>query len=901
MFENLGKTYLNFLQHWTAAVRRHAFGVVALGLVFSIVSVLYLVHNIRINTSTTDMLSAELPFRQKDREMSAAFPEMSDNLLIVIDGHTPDLADRAALALAEKMRLEPKVFGTVIDIAGEPYFRTNGLLYLDIDELYELSDRLAEAQPFLGALWRDLSLRGLFGLFGKAIDVVVANGANRLNDVVVANGANDASASEAIAPPIEIARMLNAVAAVGEAQISGAFSELSWRELMQGKDDGANANRRFLLIRPTLDFLSLSPASDAMEAVRALSLKMALVPENGVRVRLTGSAALDEEELESVEQGMGLAGLLSLCLVTFLLVVGLKRLSLVLATVLTLVMGLIWTAAFAVLALGSLNLISVAFAVLFIGLSVDFGIHYGLRYKEAVDDGADHEAGLQSAAKGAGGALTLSAIAAAMAFYSFLPTDYRGLAELGLIAGTGMFIALFANMTLLPALLTCLPRVTADVKNNERSDTTDQRPSAFGTLIQTRARLICIVFALLGGGALVLAPRVDFDFDPLNLKNPSTESMATLIDLMADSRTSPYSIEILSPDLNQAETLAAQLRKLDGVASAETLADYVPVDQDEKLDVIATTSLFLSPALSGSGKRVELDDKTQRAALTVFADKLKLLSKKGSPTDREAAGRLAKVLAEIAASGDTALVELDNRLLNALPAQLKGLKQSLGASPVSLADLPKSVTARQIAADGRTRIEVYPKENLQDRAALIRFVDTVRTVSLDAIGSPVIILEAGRAVLRSFYQAGALSVVLIAVMLVVVLGRLRDVLLVFAPLMLAGLFSLALSVILGLSFNFANVIVLPLLFGLGVAGGIHLVSRDAGGGGQVMETSTPRAVVFSALTTIGSFGSIALSSHPGTSSMGVLLTLTISLTLLCTLVFLPALMTVTSGGQRDGR
>ena len=226
---------------------------------------------------------------------------------------------------------------------------------------------------------------------------------------------------------------------------------------MMGEAVDAQANRRFIVIQPVLDFASLQPASKGMRAVRRLAAENDLDPAHGVRIRLTGSVALEDEELQSVEQGMGLAALLSLTLVMGLLLVGLRSGRLIVATAAALIMGLIWTAAFAFAALGALNLMSVAFAVLFIGLSVDFGIHFGLRYQEAVDARDGHAEALRRAASGVGGALTLCAVAAAIGFYSFLPTDYRGLAELGLIAGTGMFVALFANMTVLPAFLTLMP------------------------------------------------------------------------------------------------------------------------------------------------------------------------------------------------------------------------------------------------------------------------------------------------------------------------------------------------------------------------------------------------------------------------------------------------------------
>jgi hypothetical protein len=223
------------------------------------------------------------------------------------------------------------------------------------------------------------------------------------------------------------------------------------------------------------------------------------------------------------------------------------------------------------------------------------------------------------------------------------------------------------------------------------------------------------------------------------------------------------------------------------------------------------------------------------------------------------------------------------------------------AAPVTLDDLPPEIRAREIDASGRARVQAFPKADLRDAAALRDFVAAVRDVAPRATGTPVVILEAGDAVIRAFQQAAAISLVLVLALAAVVLRRLRDVVLVFAPLLLAALLTVAATVVFAIPFNLANVIVLPLMFGLGVAGSIHMVlrARDATAPEDLFATSTPRAVVFSALTTIGSFGSIALSGHPGTASMGLLLTIAITATLVCTLVVLPALMAVWPVRQID--
>ena len=863
MIDVLAERYRIFLVGWTDLARRGAVAVVLLSIVLSGWTLHYLSENVQISTDTTDMLSKDLPFRQKDREMEAAFPNEGGSIVVVIDGATPDLADDAALALSARLKMHPELFGKVLDPASEPFFQHNGLLYLGIDELAELGDRLAESQPFLAALWREPDLNGLFRMLGLAVE-----------EAAKPNG-------EAV---VDITPILNSISDVAEAQAQGAFKHLSWRQLLNGGEIDSSDYRRFLLIEPRLDYGSLQPASDAIDGVRELAREMKFDGTAGVKVRLTGSAALSQEELESVQEGMGLAGIISLTLVMIILLGGMRSLRLTVAILITLIIGLIWTAGFAIFALGTLNLISVAFAVLFIGLSVDFGIHYGLRYQEGIRAGDPHDVALAKASRGVGGALTLCALSAASAFYAFLPTDYVGLAELGLIAGTGMFIALFANITLLPALLTLFPLKAGQV---------DVEASVSGTIPFTwrYSRLICGLALVAALGAAVLSLRVDFDFDPLNLKDRNTESVATLFDMMDDSRTNPYSIEILSPSLEHADGLAAELEKLAEVKEVTTLSNYVPMDQDEKLDTIMSMGLFLSPAFTEGRGEAALSANQRIDALMRLAA---MLGRLGSGTSD--LSKAAKRLSDALTSVDQAQYpELETRLLSGLPGRLDALKLSLEAAPVELEDIPDSIAATKRAKDGRAVIDVYPRDDLRDRVRLEQFVNAVREVAPGAIGSPVIILEAGRAVLGAFQEAALIAISLIALMLIVILANLRDILLVFAPLLLSALLTLAATVVFGLSFNFANVIVLPLLFGLGVAGSIHLVIRErmSGKAGGGLETSTPRAVILSALTTIGSFGSIALSSHPGTASMGLLLTIAISLTLVSTLVVLPALMAVT--------
>lgn len=862
----------NLFRAWVGLVRRGAWAIVLLSVVGAGLTLFYLQRNLAIHTDTTDMLSAELPFRKNNREVSRLFPQLSDNILLVLDGTVPEQVARAARDLRARLTGQPETFGRLFDPEGDPFLQENGLLFLDVTELEDLTGRLAEAQPFLASLWGDASLATLFDLLRQGIEQQL----------------------DGKAPPVALAKVLNLLADVGEKRAQGEDAILSWQRLLAGEEDASV--RRFIVLKPPLDFASLQPAGKPIAALRDLRRELKLDGAGPVRLRISGSAALQQDELKSVERGMGMAGALSFVLVLGLLILGLRSLRLVVSVLATLILGLVWTAGFAIWALGALNLISVAFAVLFIGLSVDFGIHFALRYREHRGRGLDNGAALEATAAAGGGGLTLCAVAAAIAFYSFLPTDYVGLAELGLIAGSGMFIALAANLTVLPALLTLMPAAVG--RRDVHAGWSDRARRA----LQGHPRRVLVGAAVAAIVGLAAVPQARFDFDPLNLQDRNLESVAVIHELAAGKGASTYSATVLAPDVDTVRGLAKKLTALPEVKGVASVLSFVPDDQDEKTEIVRDLALFMLPSLADGGGTSDRDSARRHKAATELATALGGLDATNAGPDlARAAGRLVTLLKTL---DDAGLAGLEQGLLAVFPDAVERLRGSLNPTPFTFADLPADIRARYVAASGQARLEVIPAGDLRDPDAVARFVAALRTITPDASGAPVTIYEAGRAVLSAFVQAGAIAVTAILILLGLLLRRASDVAFVFAPLGLAAVLTVLCSVVFQVPFNFANIMVLPLLFGLGVASGIHLVLRDrqerADGdraAGDAFETSTPRAVLFSALTTIGSFGSIALSGHPGTASMGVLLTIAITLTLVCTLVLLPALLAVRGRGR----
>ena len=867
--ESAAAAFRAILTRWVDGVRRRAVLVLALSLAVAAASGWYAATHTAIDTNTNDMLSPDLPFQRDADRMSNAFPQLDDLIVVVIDGATADQADDAARKLSAALRGKTDAVRGVFYAEGDPFFRRNGLLYLDQDELSKLTDRLAGAQAFLGKLWHDPSLRGLFDVLGLAIDNV-----------------------DRTAPPAELATVINAVARTVEDADAGKPGVMSWSELLSnGSVAGQDPRRRLVLVQPKFDYGSLQPAGHAIDTIRATAKSLGLTPANGVTVRLTGSPPLNEEELDSVLSGMEFATALSAALVLGLLFWGLKSPRMALGNLLTLFVGLLWTAGFASVAVGRLNLLSIAFAVLFIGLSVDFGIHFALRVREAMDRGDALAPAMRWAVDTAGGPITLCAVAAAISFFSFMPTNYLGLAELGLIAGTSMIIALFANFTVLPAIMAIVtPRLRHALPPRAL-----RQQHAVGSFIVRHARAVIVGAGILAVGAAALVPRARFDFDPIDLKNPKSESVATLHDLMKSGQSGAYDMDILAPNLPAARNLAKRLEKLPEVKDATTIDDYVPKDQDAKLAIIDQAALFLLPAFQGEPGPPP-SDAERRAAL----DKLRALLARhlaavGQPTPLTRAmqrlqGALAKLPSTRAALGD-----LEHRLMSTLPERLRDLRESLQAGKVTEADLPAALRERMIAADGRVRVDVTPRGDMHDHAALERFAAAVQTVAPHATGAPAIIIGAANTIIGAFLDAGAISIIAIAILIGIILRRAGEVALVFAPLLVAALLTVAAAVLLGMPFNYANVIVLPLLFGLGVASGINLVMRArllAPRLDGLFESTTPRAVIFSALTTIASFGTMGFSGHPGTASMGILLAVALALTMTTSLVVLPALIAI---------
>jgi uncharacterized protein len=850
---------------------RHAWVVIAAFFVAAIVAGVYVSRHIAINTDSSKLLSSSLPWRQQEERLNQLFPQRTDLITAVIDATTPEAADEAADALAKALIDQKDVVRAVTRPDGGEFFARNGILFLGVDDVRRNMDELIKAEPFLGTLALDPTLRGILGAISQSLEGV------RLKKTTL----------EDIEPAV------SAIADALEGVEQGRRPAFSWRRLISGRAPERSDLRRFVNIQAVLNYGDLQPGGEATKAVRATIAKLGLTPERGVTVRLTGSVPLSDEEFSTIADGAAFNGVVTIVVVLLILWLALRRVRIVLAVLINLAVGLSFTAAVGLAMVGALNLISVAFAVLFIGLGVDFGIQFSVRYRAERFADRDLLEALEHTGLGVARPLLLAAASIAAAFYSFLPTAYVGLSELGLIAGTGMIIAFLTTVTLLPALLSVLkPAGEAAAVGWAWLAPLDR------FLDKQRYWVVGLTLAAVVLG-LPLLRGLSFDFNPLNLRSKQAESVSTLLDLMRDPDTSPNTIDVLEPNVASASAMAEKLSKVPEVAKVRTLESFVPKDQDEKLAIIDDANFFFANTLNPDPiDPAPTPAQTLEAINKTAADLATTAGSLDTPA-AESARRLASALSALAKAAPATREEAERVLVTPLMTTLRQVRDLLSAEHVTVDTLPPALKSAWVAPDGEVRIEARPSGDGNDNSVLHRFVDAVRKVAPEASGAPIFIVEAAATIVKAFFQAAVWSLLSIALILLIALRRWQDVALTLVPLLVAVIVTLEICVAIGLKLNFANIIALPLLLGVGVAFKIYYVMAWRAGEHNFLQSSLTRAVFFSACTTATAFGSLWFSHHPGTSSMGKLMALSLVTTLSAAVLFQPALLATQSKSHHD--
>lgn len=869
--------------------------VIGAALALTLVSSLYAGMHLRMNGDQDRLVSPDLPYQKTHLENLRNFGDQ-EYLYVVVETGGSDEGRRRAEVFVGKLAARLRGHG---DLVREVFYRVTpedlgdaALQLAAPEDLAKLEQILRGMSPFIEDWVRDRSLSSLMAQVSRLFHEGQASLAG-LDASLVRRGLE------------WLARLTGAIRRVLEGRTpDGPVVDLDGA---LGSYLTAGGGKLLIMrILPAKDFSTLEIIDAPLTVIRAeLSAVRNEMP--GVAAGITGRPVLQADEMETTSRDMTRASLVDTILVGMLFVLVLHGWLRPALIMMTLGFAMAWTFGFATLAVGELNLLSVVFALVLVGIGVDYGVHIVMRFIEASHGGSSVDAAVRAAIYHTGPGIVLGVACTVCTFYAVLGSDFRGLAELGLIGGTGILLCLIAMMTVLPAMLLVVgrrgyfPAKPARVVALPMLQWVTDRP---------RGMLLLLAGLTLAGSPGLL--RVHFDYNLLQLQSQGLESVAYERRLTDSEDESTWYAVLTAESLEGVRRQVSSVQGLPSVGKVQSILDFLPAEKETVPSSMASIraltaqwSLPLNdPPPEEPGSLVRGFEQL-REGLEALSEKLfaagagselalveRAIDEIGRSTeivmmDPGASPRLAafwgKVLSEARAASEQAL-------------------RWVSADPVTVDQLPGFARRLFIGQDGRFQIKVSPRGDVWDFDNLQRFVDELRGVSPEAGGVPVVVLESAHLMHRTFLYAGCVTVALVSVILWAYARSVRFVLLALAPLGVGILWLLEWMGWLGIEFNLANFFALPILIAIGVDGGVHLLDRwgELESAGDLFSTSTPTAVATSFLTTITGFGGLLPADHQGLASLGAVMVLGSVTGMAACLLVLPCALKV-FGGKTSGK
>lgn len=864
---------------------RHPRLILAVALFISLLAVVVTKQRLQFLTGRDQLMPANTSFNRDYRDYRAEFGDQEE-IAVVIESSDSALAGRFGERLAERLAADRKHFREVFFPFGLPFFQQNGLLLMPREELATFTANLTKAAPTLKALAAAPSVQTLFTHLTGEMDGLLA--------------APAASAQQA-----RLDRLVFMLGALGDgigSFTTGGGAGLSLESVMFRRADGSESSfaaagrQQVLTVLPVKDESSFMQSAAAITALRAEIASLRKLPEfAGVSVGVTGTPVLEHEEMVTSERDITFATAITVVLTVILLLAAFRGVLNTVAAMLALGVAICCSFGFATLAIGHLNILSSVFAVMLIGIGIEYGIQVILRMQEELGRGVGKNEALRIALARNGWAITMAAATVAAAFATFAFTDFKGIAELGIIAAGGVVICVIVTFTVLPALLALFPvRMPKPRRGGE---------PVWQRLVFGRPRVVLAVALVLSLACVYPLTRSEFDYNLMNLQARGVESVTYAYKLMRSKENAGYFAVVMADTEAEAAEKVRRLEKLPTVDHVVWARTFVPDDQGEKLRNLATAR----QALDGIETVPYEEDLRLMELPSVFEDfrtrvvKLKSRLEQEKRPEAEPVGNFLATLDRFFASLDkkkdtTAvgmLKDFQGGMFAELPQRIGILRQSLAASPVQPADVPPQLMQRFVGKTGKYLLQVAPKEEIFAREPLKRFLDDVRSVDPAATGEPVMVYESMTVLRDSYRNAFFYAIAAIAAILLIAFRSVRYALIGLVPLAVGLLFMVAGMGLFGISFNSANVIVLPLVLGIAVDSGIYLINRYR------REDETPRQVVLSStgvgvflntLTIMASFGALMVARHQGVFSIGAVMCLGMVACQIAFIVVLPAVL-----------
>ncbi len=899
-------------------------------LALSITSIFYTKARLEFHTGQDDLITPNSRASRDYLDYTREFPDLDGLVIVVRAAPDPARAEHFADALAARLNAHRANVKTVFYKIDAGAFADRAMLYMTSADLDALAQKLRTAFPMLGGYAADPSLAGFFAMVNAGIDrqmqaqlpaqmqsqmhsrtpTAMRAGGRRMRRAASAARPNTppgVSAASSV-PAAPAAFDLGAIDTVLDGMLAdtgGAKYVSPWQSMMQA-DEQDSAQGHGYLVSDNGKYLLLQVAPgdgvrdgpDPTEAIESdLNAVRAAFP--GVMAGMTGSPALAHAEETTTAHDIALASLIAIVSNVLLLVIPFTAVVEPLFAVLALLAGVAWSFGFTTLAIGHLNLLSAVFTSVLAGIGINFPIHLMARYDEARRQGSTSAQAVELAVINTGTGVFASACIMALAFLTPVFTDFRGIAELGIVSAAGLFLCLVSALLVFPALVV--------LRDHYRPARTRPQlaPQTRASILEAAFRhpaLIVVGAVALTAGLLLLTNRVHFDQNLLKLQAEQTEAVRFENLLLKDSGRSSWFAVSLAPSMEAGERRAAAFRKLPVVSDVEAISTYIPEDQAAKLKTLRALSAMLAPI--------------EMAPLHHAGDAARLARELG-----QLAGRLTQMgsadtsgaTAKTAALAETALDRLKSDpaafagyegSINAdLRARLGELKHGLKPGVVTTANLPKVVRDRFIGKSGRFLVQIYPRGDVWEDAALSRFISVLKTVDEDVTGPPVQTYNIATVMRRGYEHAAVMALIAVFIFVFADFRNLRDTALATVPLLFGGAWLLEAMGWMGWEFNLANLFAVPILIGTGVDNGVNMLYRwreERDKSALILSKAVGKSVTISSLTTIAGFAALIPAAHRGISSLGWVLSLGVTLILVATLVVLPAMFELV-GRRIDSR
>uniref|UniRef100_A0A831U9Z3 Transporter n=1 Tax=Geobacter metallireducens TaxID=28232 RepID=A0A831U9Z3_GEOME len=881
-------------------VARHPRLILAAALVLAVLSVLCTRERMRFLTGRDDLMPRNAPFQRDYRENRAEFGDREE-IVVVIESDDAAKGTAFGERLMERLAADRARFREVFFPGGMPFFREHGLLLMPLEDIKNLRENFTMARPVLKELAKSPTVQTLFTHLTGRMDAYVAGGAE-----------GDGARAELAG----IAFMLDKLGAGIDAFGGGRKGSFSLEEVFLGGDSAlARAGRmQILTVRPVKEPGSFVPAVEAIGAVRKEIASLRALPEfAGVTAGLTGTPVLEYEEMATSERDITIATVLSLALTVALLFLAFRGFLNVMAAMTALVVAICVSFGLATLVVGHLNILSMVFAVMLIGIGIEYGIQVVLRYQEELGLGAGELEAVGIGVDRNIRPVVMAAATTAAAFFTFVFTDFRGIAELGIIASLGIGVCVAATFTVLPAVLVLLApyRRRKEEARAARAATVlarSRRLEGVERFLFGHPKTVVAITVLLCAASLYPLARIRFDYNLMNLQAKGLESVEYAYKLMRSRENSGYFAEVVASSAPEARELSRRLEALPAVDHVVSLATFVPDDQEAKLAELALLRRELADV-----KPVPYEEELRVMELpAVFenfrssVERLKLrLEKERKPEARRVGAFLAtldRFFATLEKEKDRnalgMLRDFQGGMLASFPEKIGQFRESLAVTPVTEADIPPQIRERFVGKGGKYLLQVAPREEIFEREPLRRFLDQVRSVAPRVNGEPVMVYESMTIMRDAYLWAFIYAFAAIVAILFVTFRSVTYTLVGLVPLVVGILLMVGGMWLCGISFNSANIIVMPLILGIAVDSGIYIINRfrrEESDAAAVITGSTGLGVVYNTLTIMASFGALMVARHQGVFSIGAVMSLGMAACQAAFVLVLPAVLTLVKG------